>query len=145
KERTNDPITNPPGFYLYLLRANVLVPPAFETSRKRRLREEAQNKGAEAAALEAQRELELYEQKERYETFIAEQTDAHIHTKSAPATRERLLRAHMTKIRDDYPQYRWPEQALRDFAWKKLRQEVATELNLPTFQEFREQRAGFLF
>jgi hypothetical protein len=145
KERTSDPIANPPGFYLYLVRANVLVPPAFETTRKRRLREEARQQSAEAAALEAQRELELYEQKERYQAFLTEQTDAHIRSRITPAALDRLVRAQMKKIKDEYPQYRWPEQTLRDFASKKLRDEIAAELNLPSFKEFREQRAGFLF
>jgi hypothetical protein len=145
KQRTSDPVANPPGFYVYLLRANFPVPSNFETSRKRRLQEEARQKEMDSRARQAQKELELYEQRERYEAFLTGQTDAHIKERIAAGTIERLLRAHMKKIKDECPQYRWPEPALREFAWRKLRQEIADELNLPTFEEFVEQRAHLLF
>src|SRR5215469_7568542 len=38
-------------------------------------------------------------------------------------------------------QYRWREPALREFAWRKIRQEIAAELNLPTLEEFMQQKA----
>ena len=145
KERSTDPIANPPGFYVYLLRVNYPVPAAFETSRKRRLREEARQKNAEAAAAQAQRELERYEQREHYQAFITEQTNAHIRGRIPAASVERLFRAHMRKIKEESPQYRWPEQALRDLAWRKIREELAAELNLPTFEEFLQERANSLF
>jgi hypothetical protein len=145
KQRTNDPIANPPGFYIYLVRANFPVPVHFETSRKRRLREESKQKSMEAMASKAQRELEYYEQRERYQVFIAEQADAHIRAKIPAAAVERLLQGQMKKIKEDCPQYRWPEPALRDFAWRKIREGVAAELNLPTFEEFLQDRAGRLF
>ena len=145
KQRTTDPISNPPGFYIYLLRANFPVPAHFETTRKRRLREEARQKNAEAATLQAQRELDLYEQRERYRSFLAEQADLHIKTKIPADGLERLLRAHMRKIKEDCPQYRWADAALRDFAWQRIREEVAAELSLPSFEEFQQERAGMLF
>jgi hypothetical protein len=145
KQRTNDPVSNPPGFYVYLLRANFPVPANFETGQVRRLREEAKLKNAQANAARAQREIELHEQKEQYQSYVAEMADAHIKTKIPAAAVDRLLRMHMKKIREDCPQYRWPEPTLRDFAWRKIRAEVAAELNLPTFEEFLEERAGSLF
>jgi hypothetical protein len=145
KQRTNDPIANPPGFYIYLLRVNYPVPATFETTRKRRLRDEAKQKNAEASATHAQRELELYQQKEQYRNYISEQADVHIGANIPASKVENLVRMHMKRIKEDCPQYRWPESALRDFAWRKIREEVATELNLPTFEEFLEQQAGKLF
>jgi hypothetical protein len=145
KQRTNDPIANPPGFYIYLLRENFPVPSAFETTRKRQLREEARQKNAVAVAQQAQRELERYEQRERYQAYLDEQTDLHIRKNISSSEYERLLRGQMKKIRDDFPQYRWPEPALRDFAAKKIREELATEMNLLTFEEFLEQNTGRLF
>jgi len=96
-------------------------------------------------ASKAQRELEHYEQRERYQVFVAEQADAHIRAKIPAAAVERLLQAQMKKIKEDCPQYRWPEPALRDFAWRKIREEVAAELDLPSFDEFLQDRAGRLF
>jgi Replication initiator protein A len=144
KQRTNDPIANPPGFYVYVVQANYAVPANFETTRKRRVREEAKKKDVEARTKEALRELEVYEQKERYEEFLVEQTNAHLKKISAAAT-DRLVRGHMKHIKDEYPQYHWSEPTLRDFAWRRLRQEIASELNLPTFEEFIEQAAQRLF
>jgi len=45
----------------------------------------------------------------------------------------------------DSSQYRWPEPALRECAWRKIRQKIADELNLPTSEEFMQQKAGSLF
>src|ERR1700730_5173507 len=78
KRRSSDPIVNPAGFYIHLLRVNYPVPASFETRNKRRLREEATRKEADSRACEPQREWKLYEQREQYESFVVEQTDAHI-------------------------------------------------------------------
>src|SRR5262249_24490768 len=121
------------------------VPSAFESTRKRQLREEARQKNAATVAQQAQRELERYEQRERYQAFLDDQTDLHVRKNITAPEYERLLRAQMKKIRDDFPQYRWPEPALRDFAVKKIREELATEMNLPTFEECLEQNTGRLF
>jgi len=144
KQRTNDPIANPAGFYIYLLKSNYPVPASFETTRKRRAREESQKKELESRTRLAQRELEVYEQKERYEEFLIEQTSAHIKNLSA-ATTDRLLRGHMKRIKEESPQYHWSEPTLRDFALRRLRHEIASELSLPSFDEYVDQSAGRLF
>ena len=51
----------------------------------------------------------------------------------------------MKRIKDEYSQYHWSEPTLRDFAWRRLRHEVAAELNLPTFDEYVRQNEGRLF
>jgi hypothetical protein len=135
KERSREPIANPPGFYVYLLRSNYRVPANFETSHKKRLRDDARQRDLENRARQAQMELEAYERRERYDAFIAEEADSHIKN-MPPVAVERRLREHMKTIQRDIPQYRWPEVALRDFACRKLREEVAGELELPTFEEF---------
>ncbi len=144
KERSREPIANPPGFYVYLLRSNYPVPPNFETSHKKRLREEARQQELETRARQAESELESYKRRERYDAFLTEQADAHLKTLPAAAI-ERRIREYMKAIQRDIPQYRWPEPALRDFAWRKLRQEVAIELDLPTFEEFLPDAANRLF
>jgi hypothetical protein len=123
---------------------NYPVPATFETSRKRRLRDESQKRELEARSQEVQRDLEMYERKERYEEFLIEQTSAHLKSLSAPAT-ERLVRSHMKRIKDECPQYHWSEPTLREFAQRRLRYEIARELNLPTFEEYAEQLAKRLF
>jgi len=144
KERSRDPIANPPGFYIYLLRSNYPVPADFETTHKKRLREQARQRQMEARAREAQIELEAYERREQYDVFVAEEADSQI-KHMPPAAVERRLREHMKAIQQDIPQYRWPEPALRAFAWRKFREEIATELELPTFEEFQQSRTKRLF
>ena len=101
KRRSSDPIVNPAGFYIHLLRVNYPVPASFETRNKRRLREEATRKEADSRACEPQREWKLYEQREQYESFVVEQTDAHIKGKIPAAALDRQVRGHMKKIKDD--------------------------------------------
>jgi hypothetical protein len=144
KDRTREPVGNPAGFYVHLLQMNYPVPTTFETSRKRRLRDESQKRDLEARAQEVQRDLEMYERQERYEEFLIEQTSAHLKSLSAAAT-ERLVRAHMKRIKDECPQYHWPEPTLREFAQRRLRFEIAAELNLPTLEEYAEQLTQRLF
>jgi hypothetical protein len=145
KERTRDPIANPPGFYVYLLRTNHPVPASFETSRKRRLREEARQREMESRAQEAQRELETYERRERYEAFLVEETDVHIRDRMQPPAVERRIREHMKRIQHEAPQYHWPEATLREFAWRRLREEIATELELPSFRQYEQRESPTLF
>jgi len=144
KQRTSEPIANPPGFYVYVLRSNYPVPANFETSQKRRLREDARQRGLETRARQTEIDLETHEQRQRYDAFLAEEADSHIKN-IPPAAVEKRLREHMKTIQQDLPQYRWPEPALRDCAWRKLREEVANELELPTFAEFLQSRADHLF
>ena len=145
KERTREPIQNPPGFYVYLLACNYPVPASFETTHKRTLREQAQQRDMESRAKEAQRELETYEQRERYEAFLTTETDAHMKNKMEKAAVDQRVRDHMTRIQEGAPQYRWPEPTLRGFALRKLREEVAAELDLPSLEEFTCKTEATLF
>jgi hypothetical protein len=145
KERTREPIQNPPGFYVYLLTCNYPVPASFETTHKRMLREQAQQRDMETRAREAQQELETYEQRERYEAFLIAETDSHMKNKMAQSAIDQRVRDHMARIQEGAPQYRWPEPTLRGFALRKLREEVATELDLPSFEEFTRRKVETLF
>ena len=105
-----------------------------------RARDQAQRQDAETRATDAQRELETYEARERYDAFLSAEAGAHIESQPQPAI-ERRLRDHMARIQQGAPQYRWPEPTLRGFALRKLREEVAIELGLPTFEQFRAKGA----
>jgi len=145
KERTREPIQNPPGFYVYLLACNYPVPASFETTHNRMLRVQAQQRDMESRTREAQRELETYERRERYEAFLIAETDAHMKAKMAQPAIEQRVRDHMMRIQEGAPQYRWPEPTLRGFALRKLREDVAAELDLPSFEEFTRQTVETLF
>jgi len=124
---------------------NYPVPASFETTHKRMLRELAQQRDMESRAREAQRELDTYEQRERYEVFLVAETDAHMKNKMAQPAIDQRVRDHMMRIQEGAPQYRWPEPTLRGFALRKLREEVAAELDLPSFEEFTHRKAETLF
>jgi DNA-binding response OmpR family regulator len=94
---------------------------------------------------DARRELEVYERRQRYEVYLVEETDAHIASKMQAQAVERRLRDHMKRIQHEAPQFRWPEQTLREFARRRLREEIASELELPTFEQFAQREAGSLF
>jgi hypothetical protein len=121
------------------------VPASFETTHKRALREQAQQREMDSRAREAQRELDAYEQRERYEGFLIAETDAHMKNKMAQSAIDHRVLDHMTRIQQGAPQYRWPEPTLRRFAMRKLREEVAAELDLPSFEEFTHRKAETLF
>ena len=72
--------------------------------------------------------------RERYEEFLVAQTDTHLKNMSAAMT-DRLVRGHIKRIKEEYSQYHWSETTLRDFAWLRLRHEIASELNLPRFEQ----------
>jgi len=55
------------------------------------------------------------------------------------------LRGHIKRIKEEHPQYHWSEPTLRDFAWRRLRHEIAAELSLPTFEEYVKQTEDRLF
>ena len=65
--------------------------------------------------------------------------------KMAQSAIDQRVRDHMARIQEGAPQYRWPEPTLRGFALRKLREEVATELDLPSFEEFTRRKVETLF
>ena len=88
--------------------------------------------------------MERYEKRERYEEFLVEQTDAQL-KKIPPANTERLLNGHVKRIKEESPQYQWSDATLREFALRRLRHEIAAELNLPSCEEYSNQSSDRLF
>lgn len=39
----------------------------------------------------------------------------------------------------------WPAQVIEEYALRLLREDLARDLNLPSFEEFREQPQGQMF
>ena len=105
-----------------------------------REREEESRRGEEAIRLneEAELRLSLAESEESYAAFVVAETDKHMAEFMSEEAREQRLRRHCAQINKDAPQYRWPEPALREAALKRLRTEVAAEMRLPSFDEWRE-------
>lgn len=146
KAKTLAAIQNPPGFLIYILQSNYPVPANFLTSRKRRLMQQAQEQAEKERAAEAKRELELYSWKERYEEFIAQQTDAYIADNMPSAVlKKRLLAMRRTVIQKNAQAKGWPDQVMEDYALRLLREELARDLDLPGFEDYCQQSQDRLF
>ena len=83
------PITNPPGFLISLIESNMTVPESFETTAKRKAREESERKERDRRAAEDARQTLEFEYddycREETERFIAENPRTFDSVKWGPA------------------------------------------------------------
>lgn len=124
---------NPPGFYLHLLKGNVMVPETFDTSRKRQLRE--QSYAAQAKAERALRELE-----ETYEEYRRQAVDQYIQAALGAQAYTALLEAKRQELLQRYQQARWwDEGVMQPVVTGMARAEIVKEhLTLYDFDAFRQ-------
>jgi len=92
-EHAGFPIKNPAGFYIRQVERNMPVPEHFETSAKRKLREEAERKARDLRAREEARQI-LDDEYERYcidetDCYIAEHPDIYTPIKEAKLQEQR--------------------------------------------------------
>lgn len=125
-------ITNPPGFYIRQIEKNLPVPDGFETSAKRKAREEREQKDRERRAAEdAKREIE-----DAYENHCYRAVEAYI--EAYPAAYHAILQSKLVEEREKYPSG-W--SSMTASAAKFIaRNEIRKQLNLPTFEEFASER-----
>ena len=146
KAKTSGAIQNAAGFLIYVLQANHPVPAAFMTTRRQRLTAEAREQVEKERALEARQELDQYEKKERYEAFLAENTDAYIAAHMPEELLKRRLGATRKKIMQTNCLAKgWPAQVVDDYALRLLREELALDMDLPSLENFCEQGQAHLF
>lgn len=146
KSKTAAPIQNPAGFFVYVLQSNHPVPATFVTKLRRQLMEEAQQQVEQDRAAAAQRELEEYEWKERYEAFVMENTDAHIAScMPGDVLKSRLAVMRKKLLQTNAMAKGWPAQVIEEYALRLLRDELAFDLDLPSLADFRKQSASRLF
>jgi hypothetical protein len=137
--RTAPPRTfyNPSGFYLHLVKENVIPPEQFETSRKRRLREAA-HKTKEIKELEQAR-LEL-----PYTEFRKQAVDQYIQTHFTP---EQFSEAIQTKraelLRLDYWKriYSVHKSSFDSLAERQLKADLAEQIGLLSLVEFQKKQS----
>ena len=146
KAKTKGAIQNVAGFLVYVLQSNHPVPATFVTTRRRQLMEETRVQVEKERAIEVQRELEQYELKERYEAFLLENTDAYIATNMPEDLLKRRLAAMRKKVLQTNALAKgWPTQVIEEYATRLLREELAMELDLPAFEDYRNQLQTQLF
>jgi hypothetical protein len=122
-------IYNPPGFYIYLIRGNVL-PPADFLSQVQRSELEP---GTQVDKTKPN-DLDL---QHAYEEYRRDEIDHYIAVQYPPAQYEELLNQIEKRVQKQYRSAAlWRPENLRDVAAGILRQEIAMQLNFVTFEQF---------
>ena len=113
---------------------------------RRHLIAEAREQVEKERAIEARRELDYYEKKERYEEFLAQNTDAYIAAHMPGDLLKRRLGATRKKIMQTNCLAKgWPAQVVDDYAVRLLREDLAMDLDLPSLEDFCGQLQAQLF
>jgi hypothetical protein len=117
---------NPPGFYVSLVRDNIIPPNSFETTRRRKHREEAERDAHDQAqkATQAEFAYDDYRRATIDQAVAAMESDA-INAAIA-AKRKQYQRIHPTL----------PPTTLDEIALAGVRNEIEGQLKLLTFEEF---------
>jgi replication initiator protein A len=122
---------NPPGLYIQLIKDNVTPPPTFESSRKRKLRLEAEQ--AESNDQQERARLQLaYEEYKRREidNYIADNYDEY--KRYAESKKQEFLDKHKSMSL-------WDENTLARLAETSARAEIAKRTPLDTFEAFSRE------
>ena len=127
-------IANPAGFLVWAVENNLSVPPDFETTRKRRLREAHE----EAANDQRFRILQL---KNEYDAYADQQISQYLDRNYPTERLDAALRDHLKTIRREQPEWfgRAPEAARLELAKSRLRAAIRDLLNLPAFERWMAQ------
>lgn len=122
---------NPPGFYIHLLKENITVPEDFETSRKRRLREESRTK-------RAREEHERMKQEQAYNEYLSGEVDRYIAAEQRRLEFEELAEAQRAKLLANHKYTRtWPAETLTRLAQNAARSEILNSRITPlSFEQF---------
>jgi hypothetical protein len=127
------PITNPPGFLVRLIESNTTVPSTFETTAKRRARQEREHsERQERSAEETRRELEG-----QYEMYCSGEVERYLKSHSDEFDRVRALKWQENRQR--FPAMR--EELLDSMSAHDARREIRKRLPLPTLEEFMADRS----
>lgn len=126
-ERAGFKILNPAGFLIKQIERNAPIPDGFETSAKRRAREEREQKErAQRAAEEARQELE-----DEYERYCYREVDRYIEANQTAFDAIKEARAKEERERHHTPS--WSDTSMAVWA---ARHEIRKQVSLPTFEEF---------
>jgi hypothetical protein len=121
--RSRGRITNPPGFYAYLLKHDVRPPQGFE--------EHPPNRST----------LENTESRKAYEQHCRQLAMEYLRQRYQPAEYERLLELKGREVRQQYPASElWSRQQLREVTEGLLIGEALKTAPVPTFERFQTSR-----
>jgi hypothetical protein len=125
---------NPPGFYIYLLENNVLVPGHFETSRKKQLQLAAEQEQSRVSAKLAERDQAYMEyMRETVDRYISESLNEAERRELYESKRRELLKQHSYMAR-------WNDEQIDDVIHSAVQNVVLGRIDLMSFEEFCEHR-----
>jgi hypothetical protein len=127
-------IRNPAGFYIHLVKENIQPPPGFETSRRRKLREEA-------FQAEQQEVYQRFQQEEAYQRYRTEAVEQFISDQHLEEECQILARSAMRDIRTQWRNA--PAHVLAELADRKAREIIAERIpTLLTLEAFCQTEQG---
>ena len=119
-------IKNAPGFYVYLLRHNILPPETFETSSRKETRKD----GEQRDAAESRRRILL---EDEYHDFCRQRVRAWF--QALPENeRQEMLDEKMRVVRRQWSHL--PAATVEELAHRQIESQLRDRLNLPSFDEF---------
>jgi Replication initiator protein A len=126
---------NPSGIYIRLVRENITPPDIFESSRKRKLEEEAKASHRKEQAQKAALEIAYWEYKDRtIDRYIQKNYSKEFYASSVRSKLQELI-SQDRKLKEKYS-----EATLSNLAEKRFRQDITTRIPLMTFQEFCDEQ-----
>jgi hypothetical protein len=124
--KSRSTIKNAPGFYVYLLRQNILPPDDFETSSRRAAREAVAERKAEASRSRIALE-------DGYNEFCREKVHAYLDALDEHSRRD-LLAVKMRAVRAQWGHL--PAATIEELANRQLERELREQLHLPSLEQF---------
>jgi hypothetical protein len=130
-------IVNPTGFYIYLLRENVVPPESFESSSNRLAK-------AALAETKGKEERERLHLEHQYKQFCEERVTIYVDTEMDRRQYNERLKQKMHEVKVSWP--RLPAESIQEIAGRALRADLYATIALPSFEEFcRHHRQMTLF
>jgi hypothetical protein len=125
---------NPPGFYVRLIESKVAPPEHFETSYKKRLREEVRRAHTQTIQEQAALELEYLEyRKLEVDKYLNDKVSPWAYQEAIESNKKELQRVE--KVGTVLTDQAWTELAVAHF-----RKQTASQLNLMSYKSFCEAR-----
>ena len=124
-------IDNPAGLIIYSIENSLPVPATFMSSRKRKAVEDAQ----QSRRVKEQRLMQL---QLAYSDWLDDQHDRALRDRYTPDELESKLQELVTSmVKQDVMFRRMPEKSRQDVCFRLLRKELASEVELPSFEEWQ--------
>jgi len=119
-------IKNAPGFYVYLLRQNILPPEEFETSNRKETRRASEERNAQ----EARRRILL---EDEYHEYCRDKVTQHLKTIGEEAHKS-ILAEKMRTVRHQWGHL--PAATIEELASRQVESDLRAKLDLMSFDEF---------